>query len=284
MTYSIIAKDPDSGAFGIAVQTAWFGVGSIAPWTEVGVGAVATQSFVEVSYGPRGLDLMRAGKTAREALDALLTGDEGRETRQVAMIDAAGGIAVHTGSACVEAAGHAVGELVSCQANMMENGTVWDAMLEAYRDSSGNLAARMIAALEAAEGEGGDIRGRQSAAMLVVPDSGERWARSVDIRVEDDPDPVRELARLLRVQRAYEALNDAGDHAADRRVEDAKASYEVALELAPEDPQVAFWAGSFYATAGEVDRGRELLARARAADARWATFLKRAVDAGVIGE
>lgn len=245
------------------------------PWAESGVGAVATQSFVEVSYGPCGLDLMREGKTAREALETLLTGDEGRERRQVAMIDAAGGVAVHTGNACVEAAGHAIGESVSCQANMMENGTVWDAMLGAYTDSSGDFASRMLAALERAEGEGGDIRGRQSAAMMVVPGSGERWSRSIDIRVEDDPDPVRELARLLRVQQAYEALSDAGDHAADGRVEEARASYEVALELAPDDPQVAFWAGSFYANAGEFDRGRELLARARAADARWATFLTR---------
>ena len=170
--------DRETGELGVAVQTYWFGVGSVVPWVEPGVGAVATQSFVEVKYGHKGLALMREGLTPSETLEELLSGDEDSDSRQVAMIDASGKVAAHNGTDCVRAFGQVTGDAVSCQANMMENATVWDAMLQAYRSTSGDIAVRMMAALRAAEAEGGDMRGRQSAAMLVAPPEGEQWERT----------------------------------------------------------------------------------------------------------
>jgi uncharacterized Ntn-hydrolase superfamily protein len=275
VTYSIVARDPDTGAFGVAVQTYWFNVGSGVPWAEPGVGAVATQSFTEYSYGPLGLDLMRNGKTAAEALAALTHADESTEVRQVAMVDPAGSVAVHTGESCVEACGHATGGGFSCQANMMERDTVWDAMSAAFSEGTGDLADRMLLALQAAEAEGGDIRGKQSAALLVVPPSGNRWDRDIDIRVEDSGAPLDELARLLNLQRAWAALGDAGDHLFSERFDEARASYERALELDPDDDQIWFWAGAFFAQAGEMDRAKDLLDRAVAANPRWAPYLRR---------
>src|SRR6266436_220725 len=167
-TYSIVARDPGSGELGAAVQSHYFATGAVVTWADAGVGAVATQAMVDPDYGKLGIELMRAGKSAPETLAALLAADAGREIRQVAMLDAQGRVAAHTGSLTIPAAGHLVGEQFSVQANMMTRATVWPAMAAAYRAARGDLAERMIAALEAAEGEGGDIRGRQSAAMLVV--------------------------------------------------------------------------------------------------------------------
>jgi uncharacterized Ntn-hydrolase superfamily protein len=167
-TYSIVARDTLTGELGVAVQSHWYSVGTLVPWAEAGVGAVATQSFVDVSYGPLGLDLMRAGKSAGQALEALLAADSSREVRQVAMIDARGGVAAHTGSRCIERAGHLVGKSYSVQANLMRNSSVWGAMAAAYESSGGDLAERLLAALEAGEAAGGDIRGSQSAAILIV--------------------------------------------------------------------------------------------------------------------
>src|SRR5262245_34227681 len=168
MTYSIVARDPNSGEIGVAVQSRYFSVGTVVPWAEAGIGAVATQSLVDPSYGLLGLELMRQGKNAPETLRILAAADPGAAYRQVAMIDAAGGVAVHTGESCFQEAGHCIGEQVAVQANLMARDTVWGAMLQAFRQTSGDLAARFIAALEAAEAEGGDRRGKQSAAMLIV--------------------------------------------------------------------------------------------------------------------
>jgi uncharacterized Ntn-hydrolase superfamily protein len=206
MTYSIIARDPDSGAVGVAVQSCYFSVGAVVPWAEAGVGAVATQSFVDPSYGPLGLDLMRRGKSAPEALQALIALDPGAAYRQVAMIDMKGRVAVHTGERCLEAAGHCVGEHGAAQANLMARETVWGAMIEAFTRTKGDLATRFLAALDAAEKEGGDRRGKQSAAMLIVraQPTGKPWLdRVVDLRVEDHLDPVNELKRLLVLHRQY---------------------------------------------------------------------------------
>jgi len=206
MTYSIIAREPDSGEIGVAVQSCYFSVGAVVPWAEAGVGVVATQSFVDPAYGPLGLELMRRGKSAPEALPALLSLDSGAAYRQVAMLDAMGRVAVHTGDQCLEAAGHCVGEQVSAQANLMARATVWNAMIEAFTQTKGELASRLLAALEAAEREGGDRRGKQSAAMLIVraQPTGKSWLdRVVDLRVEDHPDPVNELKRLVAVHREY---------------------------------------------------------------------------------
>ena len=216
MTYSIVARDPTTGELGVAVQTRWPNVGETVPWAEPGVGAVATQSFSEKSYGPLGLERMRAGSSAPDALAALLADDQGRDVRQVGMVDSSGRAAAYTGARCVFAAGHITAANLSVQANMMERATVWPAMVEAYQTTAGPLADRMLAALRAAEAEGGDVRGRQSAALLVVPGSGPAWATTYDLRVEDDRAPLDELDRLLRLARAYEAF-DRSEQPAQRR-------------------------------------------------------------------
>ena len=234
MTYSIVARDKQTGEFGVAVQSHYFQVGPTVPWAISGVGAVATQSMVNVSFGPLGLDYLRAGYSAEQALKALLAGDSEPQSRQVSLVDANGNVATHTGAKCIPAAGHRIGDGFSCQANLMEKDTVWDAMHAAYESSSEPLAERMMAALEAAEAEGGDIRGKQSAAMLVVSGrpTGRSWEdRTIEIRVEDAPDPLVELRRLLRVKRAYMALNDA-DHGAGG--EEAGGALDVDVERVPQ--------------------------------------------------
>src|ERR1035438_3837890 len=199
-TFSIVARDAVTGDLGVAVQSHWFSVGSAVPWAEPGVGAVATQSFTEPSYGPLGLTLMKAGKSAPEALKALLSADSDREVRQVAMVDAQGRSAAHTGVKCIQAAGHEVGEGFTVEANLMDKPTVWPAMAKAFRAAKGDLAERLLAALRAAQAQGGDIRGQQSAAILIVKGkpSGQPWNdRLFDLRVEDSPDPLKELSRLV---------------------------------------------------------------------------------------
>ena len=255
-TYSIVARDPRTGDLGVAVQSHWFNVGAMVPWAEAGVGAVATQSFVDPSYGKLGLDLMRAGKSAPEALKALLAADPERETRQVAMIDAKGRVAVHTGNLCIDAAGHETGEGFSCQANMMGKSSVWPAMAKAYRETKGDLADRLLAALRAAEGEGGDFRGRQAAAILVVPAKGEGrpWAeRTFDLRVEDHPDPVVELTRLAKLQRAYLLMNEGDGFASTNKWKEAKDAYEAAAALAPHIAELPFWKAVGLVMAGRID-------------------------------
>jgi uncharacterized Ntn-hydrolase superfamily protein len=282
VTYSIVARDPQTAELGVAVQTDWFAVGTVVTWAEPGVGVVATQSFAEVSYGPLGLDLMRGGMSASNALRALLAADDGEALRQVAMVDAAGGVATHTGAKCVEAAGHVTGEGFSAQANMMERDTVWGAMRHAFEEEQGPLAERLVSALWAAQGEGGDIRGRQSSALVVV--SGDRsmprWQRSVDLRVDDHHDPVTEIERLLRLHRAFEHLDRGFDLAEAGEMLAAAEEQTAALDLAPEDDQVAFWTGLTLAGSGRVDEARDLLERARAANPRWAAYLRRLAAAG----
>lgn len=280
MTYSIVARDPDTGELGVAVQTRWPNVGSIVPWAEPGVGAVATQSFAEESYGPLGLGRMRDAMAPAEALEALLADDPGRDTRQVGMVDATGRSAAHTGARCVEAAGHVTDVNASIQANMMERATVWPAMAEAYRATAGELADRLMAALIAGEGEGGDVRGRQSSAILVVPASGPAWATRYDLRVEDSRAPLDDLARLLRLARAYEAFDraqqhiEAGDHGA------AATSMDEARELAPDDDQITLWAALFMANANRIEDARRLFAEARRAEARSGEHMRRFAAAG----
>jgi len=277
-TYSIVARDPATGELGVAVQSHWFSVGTLVTWAEAGVGAVATQSFVEVSYGPLGLALMRAGKSAPEALTMLLATDEGRDVRQVAMIDAQGHVAVHTGRKCIAAAGHRVGPNYSVQANLMEKDTVWDAMAKAFESAPGDLTDRLLAALEAAQREGGDIRGKQSAAILVVPgnSSGRPWAdRLVDLRIEDHPDPVAELKRLVRVHRTYQHMN-AGDACAEKKAwECAVREYGVAEELLPEQIEVVFWHAVTLVTAGQVEEALPLFKKVFAQEPIWAELVDR---------
>src|ERR1700704_2579964 len=198
-TFSIVARDPVTGELGVAVQSHWFAVGSIGPWAEAGVGAVATQSFVDPAYGRLGLELMRTGKSAPDALKGLLAGDDGRDVRQVAMIDFQGRVDAWTGKNDIQAAGHVVGKNFSVQANLMLNDKVWPAMAQAFENTKGDLADRMMAALDAAQSVGGAIRARQSAAIIVVTGkpTGQPWKdRTFDLRVDDSAEPLKDLRRL----------------------------------------------------------------------------------------
>ncbi|MCG3126679.1 MAG: hypothetical protein CHACPFDD_01531 [Phycisphaerae bacterium] len=286
-TYSIVARDPKTGELGVAVQSHWFSVGPIVPWAEAGVGAVATQSFADPAYGPIGLQMMRGGRSAPDALRGALEADAGREVRQVAMIDAAGRVAAHTGARCIAAAGHNVDaeHQFSVQANLMEKPSVWPAMAEAYRQSTGDLAERMLAALEAAEREGGDIRGRQSAAMLIVKgtSSGRPWEdRVLELRVEDHPEPLKELRRLVQIHRAY-AHTNAGDVALEKNDFDtANREYAAAASLAPEIVEIRFWQAATLARLGKVDAALPIFRDVFARERRWVELVPRLVTADLL--
>lgn len=282
MTYSIVARDPRSGEMGVAVQSHYFSVGSVVTWARAGVGAVATQAMVELTYGPLGLQLMAAGKSAKQALDALLKADPKSENRQVAMVDAEGVVAAHTGSKCIPHAGHVVGEQVSCQGNIMRNSTVWKEMQGAYRGTRGPLAERLVAALEAGERAGGDARGKQSAAILVV--SGELkpnyWSgKTVELRVEDNPEPVEELKRLLRYQRGYDWVNKGDDLLTSEKYAEALKAYAKGLELVPEVLELRYWVGLSMLETKEKERGVKMLREVFAEDKNWIDITKGIVRA-----
>jgi uncharacterized Ntn-hydrolase superfamily protein len=285
VTYSIVARDPDTGALGVAVQSHFLGVGSLVSWAEPGVGAVATQSVVEPAYGPRGLEMMRAGASAPEALHRLLAEDANESVRQLAMVDRWGRVAVHTGGRCIREAGHRVVDQMSAQANMMARDSVWGAMAAAYAGAGGDLAERLLAALDAAEAQGGDIRGRQSAALLVV---AERATGSpledvpFDLRVEDHADPLAELRRLVEAKRAYDHV-DAGDElAAAGDSEAALARYAAAHRALPDNEELAFWHGVALARAGREHEAADLLQPLLAAGGGWAELLRRLPAAGLL--
>ncbi|MGQ9617844.1 MAG: DUF1028 domain-containing protein [Candidatus Aminicenantia bacterium] len=282
-TYSIVAYDPETGELGVAVQSHWFSVGSIVPWVEAGVGAVATQSFVEVSYGPLGLELMRSGKSAEEALTALLRVDKNESVRQVAMVDAKGRVAVHTGKNCIPEAGHYTGKYFSCQANLMLKNTVWKAMRYAFESAQGELVDRLMSALEAAEKEGGDIRGKQSAAIIVVKgkSSGVWWKdRIYDLRVEDHPEPVVELKRLVKLAKAYNHMNAGDEFLSNKKIEEALREYRKGMELYPENPEMIFWPAVTLASTGKVEESLPLFKKVFSMDSNWAILLPRLSKVG----
>lgn len=284
-TFSIVARDPQSGELGVAVQSHWFSVGPIVPWVEAGVGAVATQSFVDPSYGKNGLDLMRSGKSAPEALKELLAKDEARDVRQVAMIDAQGRVDAWTGKNDIAAAGHKLGENYSVQANLMLNDKVWPAMAQAFENTKGDLAERMLAALDAAQTVGGDIRGKQSAALIVVTGkpSGQTWKdRTFDLRVDDNPEPLKELRRLVRLQRAYNHMN-AGDLAVEKKDnEGALREYSAAEKLVPDNAEMIFWHAVALVNMGRVDEALPLFRRVFAMDRNWVTLTPRLPKSGLL--
>ncbi len=277
-TYSIVARDPETGQLGVAVQSNWFSVGAIVPWAEAGVGAVATQSFVEPAYGPLGLALMRAGKSAPDALKSLLAGDAQASVRQVAMVDAEGRVATHTGEHCIVAAGHRAGANYSAQANLMLKDTVWDAMAKAFENTKGELVDRLMAALDAAQAEGGDIRGKQSAALVVVSGkpTGRSWTdRLFDLRVEDHPEPVVELKRLVKLQRAYNHMNAGDEFFGKGDVPSALSEYASAERLVPENIEMVFWHAVTLVNAKRIEESLPLFKRVFAADRNWATLTPR---------
>lgn len=282
-TYSIVAYDKDTGQLGVAVQSHWFSVGSVVPWAEAGVGAVATQSFVEVSYGPLGLELMKTGRSPEQALHALVNTDENEDVRQVAMVDAQGRVIAHTGKNCIAEAGHYLGKGFTCQANMMLKNTVWDAMAKAFENTPGELADRMIAALEAAEAEGGDIRGKQSAALIVVKgvSSGVWWKdRIYDLRIEDHPQPIPELKRLLKLNKAYNHMNQGDDYLTQDKIAEAMRAYTTAMEMFPNNTEMIFWPAVTLAATGNVEKSLPLFKKVFAMDENWVTLLRRLPRAG----
>jgi uncharacterized Ntn-hydrolase superfamily protein len=274
-TYSIVARDSESGEVGVAVQSHWFSVGSVVSWARPGVGAVATQSIAEPSYGPDALDLLADGVDAREALPRLVAADPRSQFRQVAVVDAQGRVAVHTGESCMAFAGDQTGDGYSVQANMMASSEVWPAMARAYEAAEGPLARRLVAALRAAEAAGGDVRGRQSAAIVVAPPDGEPWRLTVDLRVEDHPEPLDELQRVLDLADAYRLASEGDNLAGQGRHEDASVYYTRAAALAPDSHELIFWSGLAAAQGGDMPTALERVRRAIALQPGWGELLDR---------
>jgi uncharacterized Ntn-hydrolase superfamily protein len=284
-TYSIIAVDSVTGEIGAAVQSHWFSVGSLVIWAEAGVGAVATQSFVNPSYGPRGLELMKSGLSPQQTLDMLLEEDEGREFRQVAIIDAKGNSVAFTGEKCIAAAGHLTGKYYSVQANLMLNDSIWPAMEIEFKKTKGSLAERLVASLEAAQNSGGDIRGKQSAALLVVKgkSSGKIWEdKLIDLRVEDNPNPVKEIKRLLTVHQAYQHMN-AGDLAVEKGDEaGALREYGAAESMQPDNLEMKYWHAVALANMGRMEEALPIFKFIFLKDANWKTLTPRLVKPGLL--
>jgi uncharacterized Ntn-hydrolase superfamily protein len=283
-TYSIVARDLRTGELGVAVQSSYFSVGTDVSWAEPGVGAIATQAIVEVAYGPMGLALLARGATAQEALGELVARDPLAALRQVAIVDAEGRAAAHTGAACVSACAHALGEGYSVQGNMLASDRVWRAMLPAFEQCQGDLPERLMATLEAAERAGGDVRGRQSAALLVV--AGERpenpWeGRSIDLHVEDHPRPLEELRRLLTLKRAYALFQEARRTFGAGDLDGALEMVVQARKLQPGDFQFAFWTGVALANSGRPEQARQWLAEAFAESEVWRELGRRLQEAGL---
>jgi uncharacterized Ntn-hydrolase superfamily protein len=277
-TFSIVAFDPATGQLGAAVQSHWFSVGGSVIWAEPGVGAVATQSFIEVSYGPNGLAAMRGGASAPEALKSLLAKDGHTNVRQVGMVDAQGRVAVHTGDKAIEAHCEITGDHYTVQANMMANDTVCPAMKQAFEKAEGDLAARMMAALDAAQAAGGDVRGKQSAALLVVQGDADMPAwkgRVFDLRVEDSAEPLQELRRLLGVARTYRKMTEGDDLMTVGKVEEALAAYSAAEAMSPDNDEAVFWHAATLAAINRVDESLPLFQKAFAMNPRWRELVQR---------
>jgi uncharacterized Ntn-hydrolase superfamily protein len=285
-TFSIVARDERTGEMAVAVQSHWFSVGSVVSWGEGGVGIVATQSFVNKSFGMRGLDLLKQGKSPQEALDQLLSDDAGKEFRQVAILDTKGNVATHTGKNCVESAGHLNGNNFSVQANMMLNDKVVPAMEKAWKENEAlPLAERMLEVLKAAQKAGGDIRGKQSAALLVVSpeNTGKPWDdRLIDLRVDDSTDPIAELSRLLTVSRAYEHMNKGDLYIEKNDMVKAMDEYNQAMKMFPGNLEMQYWTAITLANGKEVAKASTMLQKIYKQDANWRELTKRLPKAGLL--
>ncbi len=257
------------------MQSRYFAVGAVVPWASPGVGAVATQAAVKVSHGPRALELLQAGLDAQVVLDRLIGADDGASIRQLAIVDAAGNAAVHTGGSCVPEAGHVARNGVSCQGNILASDTVWSAMLDAFESASGLLHHRLLAALDAAEAEGGDLRGRQSASILVVPAAGERWDTTTSVRVDDHREPLHELRRLIALGDAYKLATEANERVEAGDHTRAALLFERACDLAPESHDLLFRAGVGFAQMGDLDAGVERVRQAIEMQPNWTKMLDR---------
>ena len=284
-TYSIVAYDKENNQMGVAVQSHYFGVGSIVTWAEPGVGAVATQSLVDVSYGPLGLNLMRAGKSAEQTLRGLLASDHTPEVRQVAMVDAKGIISAHTGDKCIAEAGHRIGENYSVQANIMLKNTVWDAMGRAFETTEGELVDRLLSALMAAQKEGGDLRGKQSAAIMIVaidPVGNIYLDRPYNLRVEDDKNPLKELERLIKIAKAYNHVSRGDDHAAEENFDEALKEYQIGMQMLPENVELRFWYATTLVMVGKVKQSLPVFKWVFEREPIWKELVPRLVLSGFL--
>ena len=280
-TYSIVARDSVTVNIGVAVQSHWFSVGSVVTYGKAGVGVVATQSFVNPSYGPKGLALMEQGLSPQQALTVLLANDTGEMFRQVAFLNTKGEVATHTGSDCIEAAGHKQGKNYSVQANMMLNNTVWDAMATAFETYKGDFSDRILAALKAAQKEKGDIRGSQSAAILIVKgeSTGNAWEDIVmDLRVEDNDNPVAELERLVKVHKAYDFMNkgDLAMEAGDTKL--AESLYLSAQKLFPDNLEMKYWYAINLLNNKDFEKAHPILKDIFNQDSNWKTLTSRLLN------
>jgi uncharacterized Ntn-hydrolase superfamily protein len=270
---------------GVAVQSHWFAVGTAVAWGEAGVGVVATQSFVNVSFGVRGLALLKAGLTPKQVVDSLLATDDARDLRQLAVLDKSGNVATHTGKKCIQPAGDLQGKGYSVQANMMENDKVWGAMAHAFENTKGPLAERLLSALFAAQQAGGDFRGKQSAALYVYrgTSTGKVWEeKKVDLRVDDHNEPLQELGRLLKVHRAYEHMN-AGDLAVEKNdMKKALEEYGAAQQLFPENEEMQFWTALALLNNGDRADAYKLLKKVFQKNDNWRKVLPNLYEAGLI--
>jgi len=284
-TYSIVARDPETGEMGVAVQSHWFSVGTIVTWGEAGVGVVATQSFVNPAFGPDGLALLKSGMTADEAVDKLIADDQGRDVRQLAIIDVNGNVKSHTGNNCIPGAGNIIGENYSVQANLMLNDKIPDAMSKAFEESNGPLTDRLMAALFAAQKAGGDIRGKQSAAILIVKgeSTGKVWEdRLIDLRVEDSPEPLKELSRLIKVHRAYDHMN-AGDLATEHGdMKLAMKEYAAAEKMFPDNEEMKFWHATTLVNNGDLEAALPLFKEVFLKNENYKILTPRLVPIGLL--
>ena len=284
-TYSIVARDSVTGDLGVAVQSHWFSVGSVVTYGKAGVGVVATQSLVNPSYGPKGLALMEQGLSPQQAMDALLANDKGEMYRQVAFLNADGDVATHTGSLCIEEAGHKQGNNFSVQANMMLNNTVWNAMANVFETTKGTLSERILASLKAAEGEKGDIRGKQSAAILIVKGeaTGNSWEDTImDLRVEDSDNPIKELERLMQIHKAYDFMNKGDLAMEEGNSIEAEQLYLKAQKLFPENLEMKYWYAINLLNNKDFDRAKPILKSIFKQDINWKTLTSRLVKSKLL--
>lgn len=285
-TYSIVARDQQTGEMAVAVQSHWFSVGTVVSWGEAGIGVVATQSFVNKSFGIRGLQLLKEGISPQEVLDSLLSTDEAREVRQVAILDKNGRVATHTGDMCINFAGHIKGDNFSVQANMMLSDQVWPKMAQAFEANDNlPLAERVLVAMKAAENVGGDIRGKQSAAILVVNGKAgdEPWNdRLIDLRVDDHESPIQELERLLKVYRAYEHMNK-GDLAVEKNdMALASEEYSTAEKMFPDNLEMKFWHAITLLNNGNMEDGSKMLREVFGKNDNWRKLAARLPASGLL--
>lgn len=285
-TYSIVARDANTGEMAVAVQSHWFSVGTVVSWGEAGVGVIATQSFSNKSFGMRGVELLKQGNSPQESLDMLIGQDEGREFRQLAILDKQGRVATHTGTSCVDYAGHLNGENFSVQANMMLNDKVVPAMEKAWKENNKMaLAERMVAVLKAAQEAGGDIRGKQSAALIIVAPEAtkEPWNdTTLNLRVDDSENPIKELERLLKVFRAYEHMNQGDLFVEKNEMKKAMEEYNAAMKMFPDNLEMQYWTAITLANDKHIERASKMLQNIYNKDGNWREVTRRLPKVGLL--